>query len=96
MRKRKFLVVEYKVNDKTYTTERKVVYGIADDSHVGDIRQVSYNEYRPQYGYVRPTTAVYILYYTIVIIGLIILVIFIFVISKLLLYFKIINKNNYM
>ena len=93
--KTKVIIVAYNVNGQTYTTEHRISYGIADDSQVGDTREVSYNEYRPEFGYIRPTIAVYILYYFIVIVGIIILCIFIFVISKLLFYFKIVKKNNY-
>lgn len=94
--KKKVLIVEYNVNDKTYTTQHKISYGIADDSQVGDTRKVSYNEYKPQYGYVRPTISVHILYYTILIIGTIFLCLFVFIIGKLLFYYRIVKKHNYL
>ena len=92
--KTKVIIVEYKVNGKTYTTKHRISYG--DDSQVGDTREVSYNEKQPKYGYVRPTSSIYILYYTILIFGIIILCIFIIVIGVLLFYSRIVKKYNYL
>ena len=90
----KVIIVEYKVNGNIYTATHKINY--ADDSQVGDAREVSYNEKQPKYGYVRPTSSIYIEYYAIIIIGTIILCIFILVIGVLLFYSRIVKKYNYL
>ena len=89
------LIVEYEVNAKKYTTKHIASYGIADNSQVGDTREVYYDEYQPKYGYVRPTISIYILLGFIIIMGIFISSLLIVIIGKLLFFYKIVKKYNY-